>query len=195
MIDTLGTEGHANLMYRVATTKTYPGWGYMVDQGATTIWEAWDRSSRAGGAESMIMWATIDEFLYNDLAGIHGPEYYGPGQMAPGFQQIEIRPCVVGDLTHARASVRTVRGVIRSGWKKERRSLTLDVTIPTGSNAKVSVPTVGLKNVSVTESGKTVFEGGAYRTGAVGISGAIQSTEYVTFHVGSGVYSFRLTGR
>jgi alpha-L-rhamnosidase len=198
MIDTLAAEGHGNLMYRVATTKTYPGWGYMVDQGATTIWETWAGHLRSGGysgAESMIMWATIDEFLYNDLAGIRGPEYYGPGQMAPGFRQIEIRPYVVGDLTHARASVRTVQGVIASGWKKDGNALTLDVTIPAGAGANVSVPTMGLKSVAVAEGGKTVWKDGAYVAGVVGISGASQSADYVAFDVGSGSYSFRLTGQ
>jgi len=198
MIDTLAAEGHGNLMVRVATAKTYPGWGYMVDQDATTIWETWGGYAMAHGypgAESMIMWATIDEFFYNDLAGIRGPEYYGPGQMVPGFRQIEIRPRVVGDLTHARASVRTVRGVIRSGWKKDGHSLTLDVTIPAGSRAKVSVPTMGLNGAAVAESGKTVFRNGAYVAGVAGINGASRSTGYVTFDVGSGVYSFRLTGK
>ena len=142
----------------------------------------------------MIMWATIDEFFYNDLAGIRGPEYYGPGQMAPGFRQIEIRPYVVGDLTHARASVRTVQGAITSGWKKDGNALTLDVTIPMGARAKVSVPTVGLKNVAVAEGGKMVWENGAYVAGVVGISGASQSADSVAFDVGSGAYSFRLAG-
>jgi alpha-L-rhamnosidase len=143
----------------------------------------------------MIMWATIDEFLYNDLAGIRGPEYYGPGQMAPGFRQIEIRPCVAGDLTHARASVRTVQGVIASGWKKDGHSLTLDVTSPAGARAKVCVPTLGLKSVAVAEGGKTVWKDGAYVAGVAGISGASQSADYVAFDVGSGAYSFRLTGQ
>ncbi len=198
MIDILAAEGHANLMYRVATTKTYPGWGYMVDQGATTIWESWVQRPRAGGypgAESMIMWATIDEFFFNDLAGIRGPEYYGPERMEPGFCQIVFRPHVVGDLTHARASVRTVRGVIRSGWKKVGNSLTLDVTIPAGSRAKVSIPTIGLKNVLVAESDKTVFKDGTFVSGVPGMAGASQSDNYVTLDVGSGTYSFRLTGQ
>jgi alpha-L-rhamnosidase len=147
------------------------------------------------GAESMVMWATIDEFLYNDLAGIRGPEYYGPGQMAPGFRQIEIRPYVVGDLTHARASVRTVQGVIASGWKKDGNALTLDVTIPAGARAKVNVPTMGLKSVAVAEGGRTVWKDGAYVTGVVGINGGSQSTDYIAFDVGSGSYSFRLTGK
>jgi len=195
MIDTLAAEGHGNLMYRVATAKTYPGWGYMVDQGATTIWETWGGHVMARGypgAESMIMWATIDEFFYNDLAGIRGPEYYGPAQMAPGFRQIEIRPYVVGDLTHAQASVRTVQGVIASGWKKDGNALTLDVTIPTGARAAVSVPAIGLKNAIITEGGTVVWKDGAYVKGVAGIAAGKQEVECYTFDVGSGQYQFKV---
>jgi len=101
------------------------------------------------------------------------------GWYVPGFRQIEIGPHVVGDLTYARACVRTVRGVIRSGWKKDGRSLTLDVTIPPGSRANVSVPTMNLKNVAVSESGKTVFGNGACVTGVAGIIGGAESADYV----------------
>ena len=54
---------------------------------------------------------------------------------------------------------------------------------------------MGLKETAVAESGKTVFQDGAYVAGVSGISGASRSTDYVTFDIGSGTYSFRLTGR
>ena len=115
--------------------------------------------------------------------------------MTPGFRQIEIRPYVVGDLTHAKASLRTVHGVISSGWKKDGNGLTLDVTIPTGARAKVSVPTMGLKNVGIAEGGKTVWKNGTYMAGVAGINGASQDDDRVAFDAGSGSYSFRLTGQ
>lgn len=191
MIDTLARHGRGSVMYQVATATPYPGWGYMVEQGATTIWEAW---GLGGNAESMIMWATIDEFFYNDLAGIGGPEYYGPGYAAPGFRQIHIQPHVLGDLEYARASIRTVRGVVSSAWKKNGDSLVLRVILPAGSRAKVSVPKIGLKNVTVTESGKSVYRAGRFVKGVAGISSAEESEDYVTFDVGSGSYMFKLVG-
>ena len=190
MIDTLARRGHGNVMYRAATLPTYPGWGYMVQQGATTIWEVW---GLGGGAESMIMWATIDEFFYNDLAGIEGPEYYGPAYRAGGFRQIRIRPRVLGDLKYAKASIRTVRGVISSSWKKDGKSLILEIALPANSEAKVSVPKIGLKNVTITEGGKIVWKDGSYVRGVAGITAARQDADYVTFDVGSGSYAFRLT--
>jgi len=163
----------------------------MVENGATTIWEAWGQSK---GQESMIMWATIDEFFYNDLAGIIGPEYYGPQDVKPGFKEIRIKPHVVGDLTYAKASIKTVRGLIRSGWLKKDNSITLKVTIPVNSDALVSVPKIGLKKVTVTEGGKTVYRNGRFIKGVSGITAAAETDDYVTFETGSGSYSFDLQG-
>ena len=191
MVDTLADHGQGELMCRAASIPTYPGWGYMVKQGATTIWENWGLSD---GAESMIMWATIDEFFYNDLAGIRGPEYYGPADVEPGFRRIHIQPRVVGGLTHAGASIKTVRGVVSSHWKKQGKSLVLNVALPVNSQAKVSVPKSGLGNVTITEGGKNVWTGDTYVEGVAGITGGRQDAEYVTFDVGSGNYSFTLTG-
>ena len=191
MIDTLARHGHGDVMYRAATLPTYPGWGYMVQQGATTIWEVWGLAS---GAESMIMWATIDEFFYTDLAGIVGPQYYGPAYRPGGFRQIRIRPRVLGDLKYAKASIRTVRGVISSSWKKNGKSLVLDVVLPANSEAEVSVPNIGLKNPTIIEGGKIVWRDGSYVRGVSGITAGRQDADYVTFDVGSGRYRFRLQG-
>ena len=193
MIDALTEYGQGEVMYKVATTSTYPGWGYMVKEGATTIWEAWGRSiGAAGAADSMIMWATIDEFFYNDLAGIKGPDYYGPGYMVPGFKEIEIRPHILGDLTSARASVKTVRGMVSSIWEKTDHSLILEVSIPVNSQAKVSIPKIGLEDVIIFEGDKTIWKDGSYVNGVVGVADGNENADYVTFEVGSGSYSFKV---
>jgi len=38
----LSDRGRADLAYTMASQKDYPGWGYMVEHGATTIWELWN---------------------------------------------------------------------------------------------------------------------------------------------------------
>jgi alpha-L-rhamnosidase len=168
----------------------------MVAEGATTIWESWSLASTVGAAESMIMWATIDEFLYNDIAGIRGPEFYGPRQAAPGFREIHIKPYILGDLQHARASIRAVRGTVSSSWRRAEGGVKLDVTVPVNSQARVSIPKVGSGSVTVTESSRTVWENGRFVDGVPGIAGGTGGDEYVTFDVGSGSYGFesRLAG-
>lgn len=166
----------------------------MVEQGATTIWESWSLQSTVGAAESMIMWASIDEFFYNDLAGIKGPDYHGPGFMTPGFREIHIEPHPLGDLEHAGATLKTVRGELASHWRRTDHSLSLDVTIPVNSTARVSVPTLGLSDIAVSEGGETVWQNEAYVEVGDGITTVSARPGYVDVEVGSGAYNFELTG-
>jgi alpha-L-rhamnosidase len=187
MIDTLTEQGQGETLHDVVAQTTYPGWGYMVAQGATTIWENW---GLVGDAESMVMWLTVDEFFYNDLAGIKGPDYLGPGFMQPGFAQLEIQPRILGDLTHANASFRTVRGMVSSSWRRTGRSLTLDVLIPVNSQARVAVPKLNWNKVRVSEGGAIIWDASQFLPGQSGITGAVEQGDYVNFNVGSGGYSF-----
>jgi alpha-L-rhamnosidase len=102
---------------------------------------------------------------------------------------------VLGDLKHAGASVKTVRGIISSSWKRTGDSLALDVTIPVNAEAKVSVPTIGLKNVTITEAGKVIWKGGRFVKGVSGITAGSGTEDYITFDVGSGTYSFLVLQR
>ena len=194
LIDALTEHGHGEVMYGIVTKTDYPGWGYMVAEGATTIWESWSLESKVGDAESMIMWATIDEFFYNDLAGIKGPDYYGPTVMAPGFREIVIEPHPEGDLESAGATVKTVHGPVSSNWHKGEGSFSLEVDIPANSRAKVCVPMLGMADVRVTEDERAIWQDGDYLEGGKGIFGGEESGDYIRFEIGSGSYTFRLIG-
>jgi len=199
VIDALAALGHGDVLYRAATLTDYPGWGYMVRQGATTIWESWGCVQNGfiahnSGEESMIMWASIEEFFYGDLAGIEGPDYYGSRVVTPGYREICIRPRVLGDLTSAAAHVRTVRGIVSVDWKRGENSLSLKATIPACTQAKISVPKAGLRDVIVEESGKVLWANRAYHGGVPGVTAGVEEADHVTFDTGSGTYSFLLRG-
>ncbi len=180
----LSRWGWANVMYQIATQTTFPSWGYEVLKGATTLWEAFEYSPH--WSLNMKMFGSVEKFLYQDLAGI--------SPASPGYKQITIKPHVLGDLTSISASIKTVRGMVSSSWEKTDDVLTLQVSIPVNSQAKVSMPKMGLGNVTVKESSKTIFQDGSYIGGARGITSASESTQYITFNLGSGSYSFKLSG-
>jgi alpha-L-rhamnosidase len=96
-------------------------------------------------------------------------------------------------LNHVKASIMTVRGVVSSAWKRDGDSLTLTVSLPVNSEGTVSVPKIGLENVTITENGKSVWVQNAFVHGVSGITGAGQSIDYVTFDVGSGSYHFNVS--
>jgi alpha-L-rhamnosidase len=180
----LGEFGRADVMYEIATKTTYPSWGYSISKGATTVWESFEVDNHS---LNMKMFGSTEKFFYKDLAGI--------GPAAPGFRKINIKPRIVKDLTYARASLKTVKGLVSSSWKKTDDSLILEVIIPVNSVAKVSVPRIGLRNIEVTENDKTIWKNGKFIRGPFGITNGIKTAEYVTFDVGSGSHRFRLKGQ
>jgi alpha-L-rhamnosidase len=190
ILDVLTQCGQANLAYKLVTQTTYPGWGYMIREGATTLWERWEYLIDAGmNSHNHIMFGSVDTWFYKVLAGINSDP------AGPGFRRIIIRPHVVGDLNHVSASINTIRGMISSSWKKNGHWLTLDITLPVNTQAKVSVPKIKLSNLTIKESGKTIWENDSYLGGIAGITGGSQNDERVTFDVGSGSYFFEASGR
>jgi len=178
----LPESGWANVMYEITTQTTFPSWGYEVMKGATTIWETFEYCSQH--SLNMKMFASVEIFLYKCLAGI--------SPASPGYSEIAIKPHIIDDLRDVSASIETVRGMTSSSWVKDGNGLHLDVTIPVNSQAEVSVPKMGLENVTIKESGEIVWEGDSYVGGVAGITGGSEDDKYVTFHVGSGSYSFEI---
>ncbi len=195
-LEALPNSGYGVLLYDVVNRTTYPGWGYMIDQGATTIWERWGRTAPGKvGGETMTMFATIDEFMYGALAGIQGPPYYGPKTIDPGFKDIEMRPVIPAGLRYAKASFETVRGRVSSGWsKQEDGDLIVQVRIPANSRARVHLPKPPSGSV-IQESGRPVWRDGVFIPGTSGVSDATAQDGYISFAVGSGAYSFHVTAR
>jgi alpha-L-rhamnosidase len=179
LMRTLSDNGYADLAYRIATQKTYPGWGYMAEHGATTIWELWngDTADPAMNSGNHVMQiGDLAVWMYEYLAGIRSdPE-------APGFRHILIHPYPAGDLTFVKASHPTPYGLIVSSWKRDGAVFTLDVTIPANTTATVWVPIA--EGAKITESGRPAPT-------ATGVKFLRAESGAALFEVGSGAYSFR----
>ena len=195
LVESLTANNMGNEMYNIVNTTDYPGWGYMVDQGATTIWECWGRDfADVGGrrrSDNMTMLAGVNEFFYRYIAGIQGPNFYGAKNMKPGYQKFNIKPYPLKDLTSAKAIVQTVRGEISSSWELIEGVFKLDVQIPANSKTQVSIPKRGKDNIVITENGKTVWYGNKFNKGIDGVTEGVDDGDYVTLSVGSGNYSFQ----
>ena len=114
--------------------------------------------------------------------------------MVPDFKEIRILPDLLGDLDHAAASILTVYGTVSSAWQREAHEITLTVSIPTNCRDSVGVPKIGLSAVTVTEGEQATWKNGRYVAGVRGITSARESDDRVIFEIGSGSYTFRLTG-
>jgi len=185
----LTATGHSDLAYELAAQTTYPSWGYMVEQGATTLWELWQKKTGpAMNSQNHIMFGSVGAWFYNALGGIN----LSPDSV--GYQHIRIAPQVVEDLHWASASVETLRGTVSSSWSHSPGVITLEVAIPVNSDAQVVVPAEEqMTDVAIREGDRVVWEKGRYVSGDPGLTGATQDRRAIIFQVGSGQYSFRLT--
>ena len=174
MLDTLSKEGHTETAYGIVNQPGMPGWGWMLENGATTLWEHWAGSDNTF-SKNHPMFGSVSQWFFNWLGGIR------PASDAVGFDKILIAPQPVGDLRWAKAQYRSVRGLVTSEWKKDGGNFGLHVTIPVGASAMVFVPAKDA--ASVTEGGKPVNQADAVEFLRMERGAAV-------FAVGSGTYDF-----
>lgn len=142
--DVMRDMNRNDVAYRVANQKDFPGWGYMLENGATTLWESWD-FPETSPSRNHPMFGSIEVWFYRSLLGINST--------APGFASVRIQP-QPAELTWAKGSYKSVRGEIASEWKKENGSFQLKVKIPANTKAEIWVPAKA--NSTITEKGQTV---------------------------------------
>lgn len=184
----LTSTNNSDLAYELATQTTYPSWGYMVENGATTLWELWqNKTGPSMNSHNHPMFGSLGAWFYNALAGIN------PDAARPGFERVVIAPQVVRDLKWATGSLDTIRGTVASSWSLSESALWLEVAIPVGSDAEVRIPELGLAPVTLLESGRVVWQDGKYQGGASGIRGARETDGTLVLEIGSGSYVFQLS--
>lgn len=191
LMPALTATGRADLAYDLAVQTTYPSWGYMVSQGATTLWELWqDKNGPSMNSHDHIMFGSVGAWFYRDLAGIDQPDD------GAGYRHIVINPQAAHGLHWASGTVQTIQGTVESTWARDADGITMTVRVPVGADARVTVPrSEELSDITVEESGKTVWADGQYVPGDAGIAGATKEDSGITFDLGSGEYHFKLRGQ
>ena len=133
----LSDYGRADLALKIATNRDYPSWGYMIEEGATTIWELWNGNTAdpaMNSANHVMLLGDLIVWYYEYLAGIQNM----PG--SAGFKEIRMKPYPIDGLTYVNASYRSVHGLIKSAWKKEGSSFHWNVTVPCNTTATIYFP-------------------------------------------------------
>ncbi len=120
----------ADLMYSMMKKRDYPGYLYMIDNGATTTWEHWD------GARSRIhnCYNGTGSWFYQALGGIVPLEDF------PGYEKVRINPQVPKGISWAKTYKETPYGKLSVDWKIDAGAMEMNITIPVGTEAEVVIP-------------------------------------------------------
>jgi len=172
----LSKGGYGDVAWALLQNRSFPSWMYMIDNGATTIWERWDgfvkgRGFQNPGMNSLNHWAlgSVGEWVWRNIIGLN------PDEEHPGWKHFTIAPQPGGGVTWANGDYESIHGKITCSWKIENRQFMLDIVIPTNTTATISLPRAG--NGSILKNNKKVEPG--YLDG-----------ENAIFEVESGKYSF-----
>jgi len=182
LLDVLCRGGFAEAAFRVVTRRSYPGWGYMIEEGATTLWERWEKlTGNAMNSHNHIMLGSVDAWFYRTIAGL--------SPLEPGWKRILVKPTPMGTLTSAEATLETVAGRVRSSWARSEASVWLEATIPAGAEARICVPLPGPES-AVLESGKPVFPEAEAAARTLGLVPLGKDGDWAVFDAGSGRFAF-----
>ena len=127
-------EGNRNdVLHRVYPRENRGSYGYMVNQGFTSLPESWDAQPGTGNSMNHFMLGHLMEWHYAYVAGIRQQ----PGSV--GWKKVLIAPNP-GSLESASASFHSPSGKITVTWRQANGKFEMTVTIPRGMDAKAMLP-------------------------------------------------------
>lgn len=174
----LNDYGRPDLAYTIATKKTYPSWGYMVDHGATTIWELWNGNTadpKMNSQNHVMMLGDLLIWYYENLAGIKSENQ--------AFKKIIMKPEMISNLNSVNASYNSTYGLIKSSYTKTAKQFKWNVTVPANTTAMLYIPAKN-KN-EITEKLKSIKD----------LKFIKMEKDRAIYEVGSGDYSFLVEGK
>jgi alpha-L-rhamnosidase len=163
-----GVENNAaDFMYSMLKKRDYPGFLYMIDNGATTTWEHWD------GARSRIhnCYNGIGSWFYQAVGGIRKVEN------VPAYRKVRIQPQIPDGVTWANTSQETPYGKLMVNWTVNDNQLETELEIPVGAEAEMILPTGDMESVKVNDEKPEEATIHAFK-----------GQEKVRLNLGSGVY-------
>ena len=171
--------GRPDLVCGFAANTAYPGWGYMIEHGATTVWELWNGNTADPAMNSgnhVMLVGDLVIWLYENLAGIKSDP------VQPGFKHILMRPQPAGDLSWVKAAHNSPYGRIISEWRIEDEKFWWKITVPANTSSTVWLPVADA--AAARESGKSLD--------AAGVKVLSAEPGAIVCDVASGSYEFEL---
>ncbi|MDD2405154.1 MAG: family 78 glycoside hydrolase catalytic domain [Sphaerochaetaceae bacterium] len=133
LLEQLSRWGRWEKAFTIATQTSYPGWNYMIHEGATTLWERWEYLSEGSMcSHNHVMFGTIDQWYYQFVAGL--------SPIAAGWKEISFAPGRFKRINWAEASVSSPYGNIELSWKREHHEISIKITIPDGTIGSLFMP-------------------------------------------------------
>ena len=137
LLTCLTHRGHLDQAMRVILQKDYPSFGYMIERGATTIWELWNGDTADPAMNSgnhVMLLGDVLPWMYGDLAGIR------QSSNSRAYRELDMYISMPAEIGHVKATHTTPYGTVSSEWQRTEDGLLWKVDIPANTSARIHVP-------------------------------------------------------
>ena len=154
LIKMLYKFGYGDTAWKLFTRCEYPSWGFMMANGATTIWERWnsvlpDGKISGTGMNSLnhYTYGSIMQWMYENMCGLNLTEI--------GFKKFTVNPEYTERFDFAEMEYNSAYGKIKVKWTKKDSGYSLFVKVPFDTEACVTIP--GTKETVCLKAGEYNF--------------------------------------
>ncbi|MBQ7301461.1 MAG: family 78 glycoside hydrolase catalytic domain [Clostridia bacterium] len=131
LIGAAAEAGVIDLIPKILDQGTYPGFGYWLATGATSLWEQWAVKG-VMHSHSHAMYAGIDAAFYRVFCGIT--------TIKPGFREFHVAPNLPADMQFCSCKVQTVSGMIAIQVEKLYGGLEISLEVPINTSCILEFP-------------------------------------------------------
>ena len=154
----LSDNGFSDVAWLLATQRTYPSWGYMTENGATTIWELWNGDKadpKMNSGNHVMLLGDLLRWCYEYLGGIRSVCCCATATNQTAYKHFRLAPAFdIQNCEWANVSYDSPYGKIVSNWKKTLQHVEWDVEVPCNTTATICLPDGTTKKIG---SGKYHF--------------------------------------
>jgi alpha-L-rhamnosidase len=137
LLEELTKAGYTKLAYTLLLNTNYPSWGYMVEHGATTMWERWNgdqmRDDPSMNSYNHYAYGAVADWMYRYAAGIDAT----PAD--PGFHTVLLHPVFDERLGRLSFDYDSVYGAIHSDWTVTGATAVWHVAIPANTEGRLDL--------------------------------------------------------
>jgi alpha-L-rhamnosidase len=136
LLEELSKAGKAELAYKLLLNTQYPSWGYLVNHGATTMWERWNgdqmKDDPSMNSYNHYAYGAVADWLYRFAAGVDTTP------LDAGFHTVFLHPEFSAQLGSIAFDYSSAYGPIHSDWTVEGKRATWHVSLPANATGWLS---------------------------------------------------------
>ncbi len=145
LLEELTKSGHSDFAFKLLLNTAYPSWGYLVEHGATTMWERWNGDQMKGdpsmNSYNHYAYGAVDDWVYRYAAGIDTTP------LDAGFHTVLLHPEFSARLGSVALDYQSAYGPIHSDWKVSGTTAVWHLTLP--ANTVGWIDTAGAERYSI----------------------------------------------